>query len=61
MAVEVELRTVCRPSREAAWQIALNREPTRDEAKLAEELLAKHGLPTLCRALFNTNEFIVID
>jgi hypothetical protein len=44
-----------------AWQIALNREPTRDEATFAEELLAKHGLPTLCRALFNTNEFIVID
>ena len=44
-----------------AWQLALHRSPSEEEQRLASDLAAKHGLPTLCRALFNSNEFVVIE
>lgn len=43
-----------------AWRLALGREPSEGEAKLSKTLVAEHGLPALCRGLFNTHEFIVI-
>ena len=44
-----------------AWQLALQRDPTAEEAKLAAKLVAEHGLKALCRALFNSNEFVTVD
>jgi cell fate (sporulation/competence/biofilm development) regulator YmcA (YheA/YmcA/DUF963 family) len=43
------------------WQLALGRLPSDAEQKLSAQLVAKHGLPALCRAMFNTNEFVVIQ
>ena len=44
-----------------AWQLAYQRNPTPDEARLASRLVADHGLKALCRALFNSNEFVTIE
>jgi hypothetical protein len=43
-----------------AYQIALSREPTASELSDAQEIVAAHGLPILCRALFNSNEFLFL-
>ncbi len=43
------------------WQLALCRMPDADEEQLSVQLVSKHGLPTLCRALFNSNEFVMIE
>ena len=44
-----------------AWRLALGREPEPDEEQLALQVLESHGLATVCRALFNSSEFVVID
>ncbi|MCE9563007.1 MAG: DUF1549 domain-containing protein [Planctomycetes bacterium] len=44
-----------------AWQLAYQRDPTPNEAKLAAKLVADHGLKALCRALFNSNEFVTVE
>ncbi|MEZ6131555.1 MAG: DUF1553 domain-containing protein [Planctomycetaceae bacterium] len=44
-----------------AWQLALCRPPTPEEQRLSTELVAQHGLPALCRGLFNSNEFVVVE
>jgi hypothetical protein len=44
-----------------AWWLALGRAPDGDERQLAERLVTDHGLPALCRGLFNVSEFVVID
>lgn len=44
-----------------AWRRTLARSPTARERQQAVSLVEKHGLPLLCRVLFNCNEFIVID
>jgi hypothetical protein len=41
-----------------AWLLALGRKPTSEERADAEALVASDGLPSLGRALFNTNEFL---
>jgi len=46
---------------ERAWRLAIGRGPTDDERQLSERLVAQHGLSALCRGLFNTNAFVVID
>jgi hypothetical protein len=46
---------------ERMYRLTLNRRPTGEEAKLAEALVAKHGLAALGRVLFNCNEFVVIE
>ncbi len=43
-----------------AWQLALTREPTTDELNDAMPAVQKHGLAVLCRALFNSNEFLFL-
>ncbi len=45
----------------AAWRLALQRDPTADELKIATKLVADHGLKALCRVLFNGNEFVVAE
>ena len=44
-----------------AFQLAFNREPTDKESAAAVELVNKHGLAVLCRALFNANEFVFVN
>ena len=40
---------------------AFQREPDADELRLAKRLAKEHGLPTLCRSLFNSNEFVILN
>jgi hypothetical protein len=43
------------------WNLCLCRDPEADEAAEAETLVKSHGLAALARALFNANEFVVIE
>jgi hypothetical protein len=43
-----------------AYQIAFNRDPSSDEIADAEQVVREFGLATLCRVLFNSNEFLVL-
>ena len=45
---------------ERAWQLALNRKPTAEEITEAAPVVKEHGLATLCRVLFNSNEFLFL-
>lgn len=44
----------------SAFRSALGRLPTPDQQEAAVQLVRNHGLPALCRALFNTNEFLFL-
>ncbi|HSQ58381.1 MAG TPA: DUF1553 domain-containing protein, partial [Gemmata sp.] len=44
-----------------AFLLAFQREPTPKEQTAAEDLVREHGLPALCRALFNANEFVFVE
>lgn len=44
-----------------AFQLLFNRAPTDDELAEASALAQAHGLPALCRALYNVNEFIRLE
>ncbi len=43
-----------------AFRLAYGREAEADEVERAQALVASHGLPALCRAIFNTNEFLTV-
>ena len=43
---------------ERAYQLALGRKPSVTEAAECEPVVRDHGLPVLCRVLFNSNEFL---
>lgn len=43
-----------------AFQLAFMREPAAEELVASAKLVEAHGLPALCRALFNTNEFLTV-
>ena len=43
-----------------AWQLAFNRTPTQSEAAEAAQFAGEHGVPALCRAILNSNEFLFI-
>ena len=45
---------------EHAWLLALGRKPNDAEARAAQTTADQHGLGTVCRALFNSNEFLFI-
>ena len=59
--VEKEAGKETVPQVERAWQLAFGQLPADDEKQLAIELVTKHGLSSLCRALFNSNQFVVIQ
>ena len=42
------------------YQLALNRDPSMDELQDAIPAVSAHGLSTLCRAIFNSNEFLFL-
>jgi hypothetical protein len=44
-----------------AFQLAYSRDPDREELTASAEVIRQHGLPTFCRALFNTNEFLYLN
>jgi hypothetical protein len=43
-----------------AFQLALNRDPEKLELHAAQKTVSEHGLATLCRVLFNSNEFLFL-
>ena len=43
------------------FELAFQREPTAAELVSAERLVQTHGLPALCRAVLNANEFLYLD
>lgn len=43
-----------------AYELVLTRVPTADELVDADSVVREHGLPVLCRVLFNANEFLFI-
>ena len=45
----------------AAYELALNRRPTRDETKVLVDYARQHGLPNACRVILNSNEFMFVD
>jgi hypothetical protein len=44
-----------------ACRLVWGRATTADEAKAFAAHADKHGLPNLCRVLFNSNEFLFVD
>ena len=44
-----------------AYELAYARDPDEEEVKLGLEISQNHGLHALCRVLFNSNEFVVIE
>ena len=46
---------------ERAFRLAFARRPEQRERALAARLVNGHGLPALCRALFNANEFVIVE
>ena len=43
-----------------AYQLSLNRDPSAEELRDTEPVIRQHGLATLCRAIFNSNEFLFL-
>jgi hypothetical protein len=43
-----------------AYELAFSRRPDAAERSLVEPIVREHGLPMLCRVLFNANEFLFI-
>ena len=43
-----------------AYQLTLGRNPSSPELADAKPVVRTNGLPTLCRALFNSNEFLFL-
>jgi hypothetical protein len=43
-----------------AFRITLGRGPSPEEASASAKLIQQYGLPSLCRALYNSNEFLFI-
>ncbi len=46
---------------ETAFQLALGRKPSTSESEILQAHLKKHGLESLCRIVFNLNEFVFVD
>ena len=62
MAARLEKHSTDRAKQiEYGCRLVWGRAPTANEAKLFAAYAAKHGLPNLCRVLFNTNEFLFAD
>jgi mono/diheme cytochrome c family protein len=43
-----------------AFRLSLGRDPAPEELRAAADLVATHGLASVCRALFNSHEFLTI-
>lgn len=62
MAGRIEKETGAGPVKQItrAFELALNRRPDSEELLEIEPVVREHGLATLCRALFNSNEFLFV-
>ena len=45
---------------EQVWNLTVGRNPTANELSICRTTLQQHGLTTVCRALFNSNEFLFV-
>ena len=63
MAERITRRTGDNVNRQVtlAWQLAIQRDPNPREQRLSIGLVQQHGLATLCRGLFNINDFVIIE
>jgi len=43
-----------------AWLLTLSRQPTSEELSESEPVARAHGLATVCRALYNSSEFLFL-
>lgn len=46
---------------QAAFRLALQRPASAEEIAGFTALAAEHGLPAVCRVIFNSNEFLFVD
>ena len=44
-----------------AFELVTGRQPTNSEREQLDSYLQQYGLPSLCRVLFNTSEFVFLD
>ena len=44
-----------------AYSRVLSRAPSAEEARMAADLITRHGTAELCRVLFNTHEFLFVE
>lgn len=44
-----------------AFELAMGREPTKDESRELEAYAKQHGLANACRVILNLNEFVFVD
>ncbi len=56
-----EVGTNAQAQAQRAVELALSREPDDEELKRAVALIEGHGLEALCRALYNSSEFLYVD
>jgi hypothetical protein len=67
MADTFAQRIECEHPRDAELQatrvfhLLLQRPPSRAERDRAVRLIDTHGLPALCRAMLNSNEFLTVE
>ena len=43
------------------FRLAYGRHPSKEEQLQSRQFLELHGLPALCRVIFNSNEFLYVD
>ena len=44
-----------------AYQLAYGRDPDGEELDLTTRFVKQHGLPAMCRVIFNSSEFLYVD
>jgi hypothetical protein len=59
-APQAEGEELARRRVERAFRLAFSRAPDAAETEAAARVVREHGLPALCRVLFNTNEFLFL-
>lgn len=58
--VEADVGGDARNQAKRAWKLAFGRDPDETELVEAENAIREHGLPILCRVVFNSNEFLFL-
>lgn len=57
---EIDIVPAHEPYVERAFELALGRKPNKNELTVSVAVVKEHGLSTLCRVLFNCNEFLFL-
>jgi hypothetical protein len=58
--VEADVGGDARNQAKRTWKLAFGRDPDETELVEAENAIREHGLPILCRVVFNSNEFLFL-